>query len=948
MRSVLGIKATVPATAGVLLLAASWATVALPAAAAAAGCSVDYTVTSYWDGGFGANVAITNLGDPISAWTLTWSFPGAQQVTQAWNTSLTQSGSQVTAKNVSYNGSIGTSATVSFGFNGSWSGSNPKPIAFTLNGVLCNGGSTPSSVPPSSVPPSSVPPSSVPPSSVPPSSVPPSSVPPSSVPPSSPPVSYPPGTVTTAWHDGAFDVDTPNVVRRSNLVLNRANTSNTQFVPFGNGSLGVSTWAGNGFTAQLNRNDTFPDRKSPGQVVIPGLSRMTGAADFKGYLDLYDGTLHESGGGMTLTAYVRADAPELVVDVTGADPNSTQTAQVKLWSGRTPTAQASGSVAALSQTWGDGNSGQTFGAMAAVSANGRNVTASTPNNLTGQVSFQPATDGSYRVIAVSPKWTGGNAVSTATSLLGSDLTKSPSALAASHVAWWRDYWNSIGLIKITSADGSGEYYENLRTLDLFYMASINRDTVPGTQAGMASLFSFSQDTQPWYPAAYWFWNLRMFVQGNLSSGAFSLNSPVFNLYRSNLSNIAAWTSANYPGHQGICVPETMRFNGNGSWYAGNESCDSKIAPSYNSQNVTTGAEIGLWVWQTYQATDDRAFLSANYPLIRDSARFLLSHAKQGSDGLLHTTSNAHETQWAVNDPITDIAAMRSLFPVFVQAAQTLGVDADVVGQVNAAIPKLRSFPTTNSGGATVFAASAQPSAASHNVENLGLEPVWPYNLIGDSGSQTQMARDTYARRPYPTSEDWTMDAIQAARLGLASEVKTAMSAATSKYQLYPAGIAAFGGNMNSYGPSPYLEQDGVLTAAMSEALVQDYDGVLRAAPAWPSGWDVDGTVFIQHRGKAHIQIRNGVLTTFAVDAGATGNIVVRNPWAGQNVNVVNGAGVTVLANQTGATFTIPAQSGTSYVIQRASAPSTSLPRAAVGGTPATAPKTLGSRTIGVR
>ena len=487
-----------------------------------------------------------------------------------------------------------------------------------------------------------------------------------------------------------------------------------------------------------------------------------------------------------------------------------------------------------------------------------------------------------------------------------------------------------------------------RTLDLFYTASINRDTVPGTQAGMADLLAFNQDTQPWYPAAYWFWNLRMFVQANLSSAAFALNSPVFGLYRNNLSNIAAWTAANYPGHQGICVPETMRFNGNGSWYAGNESCDSKIAPSYNSQNVTTGAEIGLWVWQTYQATDDRAFLSANYPIIRESAKFLLSHTKAGSDGLLHTTSNAHETQWAVNDPVTDIAAMRALLPVLVQAAQTLGVDADVVSQANAAIPKLPSFPTTSSNGTTVIAPSAQPTAASHNVENLGLEPVWPYNLIGDSGPQTQLARDTYARRPYPNSEDWSMDSIQAARLGLGSEVKSAMLAAIAKYQYYPAGIAAFGGSPNSYGPSPYLEQDGVLAAAMGEALVQDYDGGLRAAPAWPSGWDVDGTVFIQHRGRAHVQIRNGVLTTFAVDAGVNGGIVVRNPWPGQNVDVVTGAGVTVLTGQTGGTLTIPAQTGTSYVIQRASAPTTALPAADVSGTPATAPKVLGSRTIGVR
>ncbi len=74
--------------------------------------------------------------------------------------------------------------------------------------------------------------------------------------------------------------------------------------------------------------------------MIPGLSRLTDAADFTGRLDLYDGMLRLSGGGMTLTTYVRADAQQLVVEVTGADPNATQTAQVTLWPGRSPSARA--------------------------------------------------------------------------------------------------------------------------------------------------------------------------------------------------------------------------------------------------------------------------------------------------------------------------------------------------------------------------------------------------------------------------------------------------------------------------------------------------------------------------------------------------------------------------------------------------------------------------------
>jgi hypothetical protein len=124
---------------GVAALASAAVSVALPAGAATAGCSVNYAVSSQWQGGFNADVSITNLGDPLTSWTLTWSWPAGQAVTQAWNTTLTQSGAAVTARNVSYNGSIGTNASASFGFNGSWTGSNPAPSGFALNGVACTG-----------------------------------------------------------------------------------------------------------------------------------------------------------------------------------------------------------------------------------------------------------------------------------------------------------------------------------------------------------------------------------------------------------------------------------------------------------------------------------------------------------------------------------------------------------------------------------------------------------------------------------------------------------------------------------------------------------------------------------------------------------------------------------------------------------------------------------------
>ncbi|GEL96458.1 rhamnogalacturonan lyase family protein [Cellulomonas terrae] len=121
-------------------------------ATAAAGCRVDYSITNQWQSGFGADVKITNLGDAVNGWSLTWSFGSGQTVVQAWNAAVSQSGSQVTAANVSYNGGIASGASTSFGFNGAWSGSNPVPTTFALNGTTCTGGTTTPTASPTATP----------------------------------------------------------------------------------------------------------------------------------------------------------------------------------------------------------------------------------------------------------------------------------------------------------------------------------------------------------------------------------------------------------------------------------------------------------------------------------------------------------------------------------------------------------------------------------------------------------------------------------------------------------------------------------------------------------------------------------------------------------------------------------------------------------------------------
>jgi len=101
-------------------------------------CTVTYRITNQWSDGFQADVRLDNTGSTAwTGWSLGWSFADGQKIGQLWNADHTQSGAAVTAKNVSWNGNVAAGSSVSFGFTGTWSGSNTKPTSFKLGDQSC-------------------------------------------------------------------------------------------------------------------------------------------------------------------------------------------------------------------------------------------------------------------------------------------------------------------------------------------------------------------------------------------------------------------------------------------------------------------------------------------------------------------------------------------------------------------------------------------------------------------------------------------------------------------------------------------------------------------------------------------------------------------------------------------------------------------------------------------
>jgi mannan endo-1,4-beta-mannosidase len=105
-------------------------------------CKIGYSAPAWGGGnGFTAGVTITNTGtSPVTGWTLAFTYTAGQRVTPpGWGATFAQTGGDVTATNLSWNGTLAPNASTSIGFNGTFSGSNPAPASFAPSSAASSG-----------------------------------------------------------------------------------------------------------------------------------------------------------------------------------------------------------------------------------------------------------------------------------------------------------------------------------------------------------------------------------------------------------------------------------------------------------------------------------------------------------------------------------------------------------------------------------------------------------------------------------------------------------------------------------------------------------------------------------------------------------------------------------------------------------------------------------------
>ncbi|GGO16075.1 hypothetical protein GCM10010116_32370 [Microbispora rosea subsp. aerata] len=88
-------------------------------------CSATMRVVNSWSGGWQGEVTVRAGNAAINGWTVRWTWPGGQTITQLWGGLHSGSGSSVTVRNESWNGSLAANGSTTFGFIAGGSSATP-------------------------------------------------------------------------------------------------------------------------------------------------------------------------------------------------------------------------------------------------------------------------------------------------------------------------------------------------------------------------------------------------------------------------------------------------------------------------------------------------------------------------------------------------------------------------------------------------------------------------------------------------------------------------------------------------------------------------------------------------------------------------------------------------------------------------------------------------------
>jgi hypothetical protein len=746
---------------------------------------------------------------------------------------------------------------------------------------------------------------------------------------------------------GAMDVNYAGYLSKHDVVYNSPNTNPLWGQMVGNGRVGAMVWSANGITMQVGAVDTSEESAFSGGMLnlytSPGMD--TGYATYQQRLSLYNGTLTTTyDANRTVTIMGSPNSELMGIHVTDTRTNVTSvTLDLSIWNtsgitssyGSVPNITTWQTVSTYANSTGIGLSrGQVdpnnFGYTLAATVEGASFTTQTVNSNDVRLIITPTS--SYTIwftCATRLNAPNNNSVTQAQTNLANAVQTGYATILSNYESWWNAYWAKF-FVQYSNSSGAADYLENIYYYYTYLIACGGYANYPFHFIN--GDFSAVQDQHALkWGYAYWFWNERDLYNSFLASNHPEVLEGFNNLYSRNLSALEAYTTTRF-GFNGAWIPETMGWNADPS---------GTMDSSYTKDIYSSGTEAAQNMYMTYKYTNNATYLSTvAYPFMRQICMFYVNKFSKNSSGQYYmAVSNSHETYWDVQDAITDLLAVRTLFPEAIAEANALGQDSSLVTQWQNLLNNLVAYPSNG----TAYLPNDPPAAPTHNDENVVSEMLWPYSVTGIGYPDYSLIDSAYVNRPFPYDNVWSPDAIQAARLGLGDSAFDGMETMLERYQSYPNGRTN-----NTNGEFEYM---GVHLSAMNEQLLQSYNDVIRVFPAQQSDTSFvssftlaakDGFLVSSERGSSGIKYV-GIESLYGNTAS------VYNPWGTQAIDVRNMSTNSVMLTSTSAQFSFPTAANTVYVVERTSEPFSGFSHLQLTGTGNGSAKTLPgtSCTLGI-
>lgn len=497
--------------------------------------------------------------------------------------------------------------------------------------------------------------------------------------------------------------------------------------------------------------------------------------------------------------------------------------------------------------------------------------------------------------------------------------------------WWKDFWRK-SFLHLHSSDGVADFLERCYTYHIYLMASSSRGKFPPKFNGM--LWTTNGDERAW-GAQYWLFNEEAMYYPLFAANHLELTDPYFNMYSGMLDNAEVAARQRW-GSKGIFIPETVAFNGPETLpeefakmvrsillgqlpYEKMPKDFRKLGISKNRLShigtiftaegrwswtlaiISGTAELGLQYWQRYQLTGDRKWLQDRaYPMIKGAVEFYRNFPKmrKEQDGLYHLyDTNVHEAFWGVKDSIFDLAALRGVVPLAIQASEILGVDEDLRPKWKELLEQLAPYPL-NEGGNSAFglgpgtwAACCKPTTTN----KMNVEQVWLYPLLFEDWTleTKDEAIDKIAQLTYENLPDrkallkgeavanHSRLVVFATRMGRRDDVKRLLPVfvATTIYDA-PNALSLWEGVQ-----AMTSENLGLASYALQESLLQSLSPkpgevpVICLYPAWPKSWDAQFSLLARGGFMVISEFKRGEIQFVNIKSLLGKRCLLRNPWS---------------------------------------------------------------------